>query len=193
MTIKNVKKQSKVFGIFVMFVVAVSMSYTISEVAATTPDYHGHTWFLGETDYRYASFSGLNISQSQVYAALDAARSEINSASNYHADRVTHTSSNWISPASWSDQRSLGFQYDTHAWNYLTGSDIEINSNVVWSVGTDQLNDNIRALAIHELAHGVDLTHTSNSANSVMRSAYSYAHWENLHTDDEQLLRSLYG
>ena len=39
---------------------------------------------------------------------------------------------------------------------------------------------------------GVDLTHAGNSANSVMRSAYSYAHWENLHTDDEQLLRSLY-
>ena len=145
-----------------LFTAVFSMSYAISEVAATT-SYHGHKWFWEETDYRYASFSGLNINQIQAYGALDAARTEISSASDYHADKVTSGSTNWISLANWADTNKYGQQYDTHDWlNYLSGSDIELNSNINWSVGTSTTYPNMRAVAIHELGHGVDLLHAGS-------------------------------
>ena len=177
-----------------LFTAVFSMSYAISEVAATTPSYHGHKWFWEETDYRYASFSGLNINQIQAYGALDAARTEISSASDYHADKVTSGSTNWISLANWADTNKYGQQYETHDWlNYLSGSDIELNSNINWSVGTSTTYPNMRAVAIHELGHGVDLLHAGSLADSIMRTHYSYAHWQNLHADDEQKLKDIYG
>lgn len=68
-----------------------------------------------------------------------------------------------------------------------TGSNIELNSNVFWSVGTDADHDNIRVTAIHELRHGADLLHADIAAHSIMPTAYDYDHWEDLHADDEQI------
>lgn len=194
MTMKNEKIRTKSFGMLIMLGAVFSISYMFSESAATEPNYEGHYWFWEETDYQYASFSGLNISQAQAYGALDAARTEINSASDYHADKVTSGSTNWISLANWADTSKLGQQYPTHdMFNYLSGSDIELNSNVNWSVGTDTTYSNMRAVAIHELGHGVDLLHTGSNAETIMRTFYSYTYWQNLHADDEDKLVEIYG
>lgn len=77
MTMQNRKIRTKRFGILMVFAAVFSMSYAMSEVEATTPNFHGHKWYWEETDYQYASFSGLNISQSQAYGALDAARARL--------------------------------------------------------------------------------------------------------------------
>lgn len=186
--------KTKNISILMLLAFVFTTSYAISEVSATTPNYHGHKWFWDETDYRYASFSIADLSQNEAYAALDAARSEISSPSNYHADKVT-TGSNWISTANWSDTSKHAQQYPSHDWlNYIDGSDIEFNSNSGhhWSDGTDTTYTNIRAVANHELAHGVDFEHTFTSG-TVSYFGYIYSEWTAFDADDDTKMVDIYG
>ena len=158
--------------IIVLFSVIFGISFTINSVFATKPDYHGHKWFLGETDVRYGSFSEMNIGQEVSYAALDSARNEINSASEYHMDRVTSFSTNWIATTGWGDINKLGQEYHHHnGFGYSDGTDIEFNHNAVWTTGTAT---NLRAVAIHEMFHALDFDHVSGT-DSVMLWYYDYS------------------
>lgn len=178
-----------------LFTFVFTTSYAISEASATTPDWHGHKWFWEETDYRYGSMTGFTgLSQSEIYTAIDSARTEVGSSSDYHADKVT-TGSDWITKTYWSDTSHYGSQYPAHDWlNYVSGSDIELNynSNITWYDGTTNTEPNIRVVATHELFHGVDMDHVG-STGSVMYQSYSYSDWTALSSDDDTKMVDIYG
>ena len=194
MTLEIQKIRTKEIRILMLTAFVFTISYAISEVSATTPNFHGHKWYWEETDYRYGSFSVADITQTQAYGALDSARAEISSPSDYHADKVT-TGNNWITTANWADTSKHAQQYPQHDWlNYLVESDIEFNSNSGhhWSVGTDTTYTNMRAVANHEFAHGVDFEHT-NTSGTVAYFGYVYSEWTAFDADDDAKMVAIYG
>lgn len=65
--------KTKNIAILMLFAFVFTTSYTISEVSATTPNYHGHKWFWEETDYRYGTLNGLNgLTEAEVESGIDA-------------------------------------------------------------------------------------------------------------------------
>ena len=177
-----------------LFAIAFTTSYGVNEVFATDPNWHGHKWFWEETDYRYGSMTGFTgISGSEIYDALDEARTAVGEGSDYHADKVTN-GGNWITKTYWTDVTKYGAQHPSHDWlNYVDGSDIELNynSNITWYDGTTNTMPNI-IVAIHELFHGADMDHVT-STGSAMYHSYSYSDWDALSTDDKDKMEDIYG
>ncbi len=191
----NNMKNKNTISILVLFAFVFTTSYAISEVYATTPDFHGHKWFWEETNYRYGSMTGFTgLSQSEIYTALDSARTEISSASDYDANKVS-TGGDWISKTYWTDTDMYGQQYYDEDWlGYVTDSDIELNynSNITWYDGTTNTEPNMRVVALHEMGHGVDFEDTETSGTFMFHS-YNYGEWTALQTDDDTKMVDIYG
>lgn len=182
-------------ALILLSAVAFATSYTITEVQATDPDWGGHKWLWEKTDYRYGSMSGFTgLTQSEIYAALDAARAEVSQASDYDVNRV-YTGTDWITKTYWSDHRKYGQQYQQYSYGYISGSDIELNynSDITWYDGTSSSQiPSMKAVAVHEMFHGADMDHVYQPGSAMFHS-YSYHDWVSLGDDDEDKLAEIYG
>lgn len=182
-------------ALILLSIVAFTTSYMFTEAQATDPNWHGHKWYWEKTDYRYGSMNGFTgLTQSEIYAALDAARAEVGGASDYDVNRAYY-GTDWITKTYWSSVTKYGSQYSQHnAFGYIAGSDIELNynSNITWYDGTSTQTPNIRAVAVHEMFHGADMRHVYSSG-SAMFFSYDYYQWESLSDDDEDKLVEIYG
>lgn len=150
---------------------------------------------MENVSYKYGPMNGFTgLTQSEVYAGLDYARAEISQASDYDIYR-TYSGPNWITKANWSDLSQYGLHHPEYFLGYISGSDIEINSNsdITWYDGTNWRDEpNIKAVAVHEMFHGADMHHVGSSGSAMFYS-YDYHDWVSLGDDDEDKLVEIYG